>query len=221
MKIADFPKEGRPRERFLKLGAGVLSDAELLAIILRTGRKGENVVDMSNRIISEHGLDKMFDCSLKELQGIKGIGPGKAMQLLAISEINKRVSLAKNPINKITCAKDVFELFHQRLKDEKQENFIVLMLNTKNHVIQQEHLTKGILDASIIDQREVFKSAIRNSSAKIILIHNHPSGDPSPSEEDKDVTMRLIEAGELLGIKVLDHVIVGRDGWWSWKESLN
>ena len=218
MKILDIPKEGRPRERFLKLGPNALSDAELFAILLRTGSRGENVIDMSNRLISEYGLDKLLECSLKELQEIKGIGPAKAMQILTIAELQKRINLSKSSIKRISCAEDVFKLFHDRLKDEKQENFIVLLLNTKNYIIGEALITKGVLDASILDPREVFKPAIRNSAAKIVLIHNHPSGDPSPSQEDLDVTKKIIQSGETLCIKVLDHVIIGKEGWWSWVE---
>ena len=131
MKILDIPKENRPRERFLKYGAGGLSDAELFAIILRTGTRGkknekgelmpgENVIDMSNRLISEYGLDKLLECSLIELQKIKGIGPSKAMQILAMAELQKRINQSKIPLKKISCAKDVFDLFYERLKDEKR-----------------------------------------------------------------------------------------------------
>jgi DNA repair protein RadC len=218
MKIKDFPKESRPRERFLKFGASALSDAELFAIILRTGTKNENVIDMSNRLIKEYSLNNLFECSLAELQKIKGIGPSKAMQLLAISELTKRKNLAKSPIKKISCAKDVFNLYHERLKDEKQEHFIVLMLNTKNSIIAEETVFKGTLDASIVHPREVFKSAIRNSASKIILVHNHPSGDPAPSQEDLEIIEKLIKTGDELGIKVLDSIIVGKDEWWNWLE---
>jgi len=218
MKILDFPKEGRPRERFLKLGPEALSDAELFAILLRTGIRGENVIDMSNRLINEYGLDKLFECSLKELQSIKGIGPSKAMQILTIAEIQKRINQSKHPIKKITCAEDVFNYFHERLKDKKEEHFYVLMLDTKNNIIGEQLISKGILDASIIHPREVFKPAIKNSASKIILVHNHPSGDPSPSGEDLEITEKLTEVGESMGISVLDSVILGEGKWWSWKE---
>jgi DNA repair protein RadC len=217
MKIKDIPKDNRPRERFLRHGPEALSDAELFAIILRTGSKNENVIDMSNRLIAEYSLSNLFQCSLAELQKIRGIGPSKAMQLLAISELNKRISLAKNPIKKITCAKDVFDIYHARLRDEKQEHFIVLMLNTKNHIIGESTATKGLLDSSIIDPREVFKMPLKNSSSKIILIHNHPSGDPEPSQEDLEITQKLIDSGKLLSIQVLDHVIIAKDDYWAWK----
>ena len=218
MKIKDLPDSSKPRERFLKYGPEVLSDAELFAILLRTGSKGENAIDMSNRLIAEYGLDKLFECSLKELQEIKGIGPSKAMQILTIAELQKRVNQSKNPVKKISCAKDVFDLFHERLKDKKEEHFYVLLLDTKNNIIGEQLISKGILDASIIHPREVFKPAIKNSASKIILVHNHPSGDPSPSQADLDITEKLMKAGEEIGIKVLDSVILGRDKWWGWKE---
>ena len=220
MKIKDLPEQNRPRERFLKHGPETLSDAELFAIFLRTGTIEENVVDMSNRLIAEYGLDKLFDCSLKELQKIKGIGPTKAMQIITMSELGKRVNQLKNSNNskKISNAEDVFNYFHERLKDKKEEHFYILMLNTQNNIIGEQLISKGILDASIIHPREVFKPAIRNSASKIILVHNHPSGDPTPSAEDKEITERLMKAGEELGIRIVDGVIVGGDGWWSLKE---
>ncbi len=219
MKIKDLPDSSKPRERFLKHGPEALSDAELFAIILRTGLVGENVMEMANRLISKFGLVNLFDCSLKELQEIKGIGPSKAMQLLAIAELGKRYDQEKNSIKKITCAEDVFKLFHKRLKDKKQEHFYVLMLSTKNHIIGEQLISKGILDASILHAREVFKLAIKNGTSRIILVHNHPSGDPTPSKEDLEITEKLMKVGEELGIKVLDHVIIGREEFWSWKEN--
>jgi DNA repair protein RadC len=229
MKILDMPEQNRPRERFLKQGPQALSDSELLAILLRTGTRGkknekgelmpgENVIDMSNRLISEYGLDKLLECSLVELQKIKGIGPSKAMQILTIAELQKRINQSKTPLKKITCAKDVYDYFNEELKDKKQENFYILMLDNKNKIINHESISKGILDSAIIHPREVFRPAIKNSSARIILVHNHPSGNPSPSAEDLEITKRLVDAGETVDIKVLDHVIVGENEWWSWGE---
>ncbi len=218
MRIKDMPDNNRPRERFLKHGPESLSDAELFAIILRTGTIQENVIDMSNRLIAEYGLDKLFDCSLKELQKIKGIGPSKAMQILSMAELGKRYNQSKKPITKIKNAEDVFNYFHERLKDKKEENFYVLMLNTQNIIIGEELISKGILDASIIHPREIFRPAIKNAASKIILVHNHPSGDPNPSAEDEEITKRLKEAGDGLGINIVDSVIVGGGRWWSWKE---
>ena len=222
MKIKDLPEQNRPRERFLKHGPETLSDAELFAIILRTGTLDENVIDMSNRLIAEYGLDKLFECSLKELQKIKGIGPSKGMQILAMAELGKRYNQLKQSnnknIKKISCAEDVFNYFHERLKDKKQEEFWILMLNTQNYIIGEHMVSKGILDASIVHPREVFRHAIKNSASKIILIHNHPSGNPNPSEEDKEITKKMMKAGEGLGIKVVDSVIIGRSNYWSWND---
>ena len=220
MKIKDLPDSSKPRERFLKHGPEALSDAELFAIILRTGLVGENVMEMSNHLISKFGLlTKLFDSSLSELQEIKGIGENKAMQILAIAELGKRYDQEKNKVKKITCAEDVFKLFHRKLRDKKQEHFYVLMLDTKNNIIAEKEISKGILDASILHPREVFNPAIKNSASRIILVHNHPSGDPTPSEEDLEITRKMIEVGEELGINVLDHIIIGGEKWWSWKEN--
>src|SRR3989339_20206 len=218
MKIFDIPEENRPRERLLKRGVEALSDSELLAIILRTGTKGESVIDMSNRLISEYGLENLYQCTLKEIQKIKGMGEAKAMQILAISELNKRQSLAKKAIRKITCAKDVFDLYHERLKDKKQEHFIVLMLDTKNNIILEETIFIGTLDATLVHPREIFKPAIKNSASKIILVHNHPGGDPNPSNDDINTFEKLIQASQLLNLSLIDQVIIGRDSYWSLKE---
>ena len=202
----------------MKYGAEALSDAELFAIILRTGTKEENVVEVANKLISEYGLDKLFECSLKELRKIKGIGNTKAIELLTIAEIQKRINNSKNPVKKISRAEDVFNYFYEKLKDEKQENFYVLILNSQNNIIKEQLISKGVLDAAILHPREVFKPAIKNSASKIILVHNHPSGNPEPSSEDLDVTKQLIDAGKLIDIKILDHVIIGEGKWWSWVE---
>jgi len=220
-----MPIGDRPRERFLKQGPQALSDSELIAILLRTGtrgkkgEKGENVIEMSNRLINEYGLNKILECSLTELQKINGIGPSKAMQLLTIVELQKRINQAKTPINKITQASDVFNLFHERLKNEKQEHFYIIMLNTKNYIIGEHLISKGVLDAAIIEPREVFRPAIKNAASRIIILHNHPSGDPTPSSEDIEVTKRLIDAGKTLNIQLLDHVIIGNGKWWNYQDN--
>ena len=219
MRIKDISKENRPRERFQKFGASVLSDAELLAIILQKGNKEENVIDMSNRLISKHGLNKLSDLSLSEIQEIKGIGPAKAMQIKALFEFNKRHNLAKIDNSIIKCAKDVFDYVSKRLPSKDKEHFIILHLDSRNRIIKDEVISIGTLNVSIIHPREVFKSAIKESTNAIILVHNHPSGEPSPSHEDNKITKRLLEAGELLNIKVLDHVILGNESYWSFKEN--
>ena len=222
MKIKDLPEQNRPRERFLKHGPETLSDAELFAIFLRTGTVGENVTDMSNRLIAEYGLDKLFECSLKELQKIKGIGPSKAMQILAMSELGKRYNQIKKYNNenqkKMTCAEDVFNYFHERLKDKKQEEFWILMLNNMNYIQEERLVSKGTLDKTLIHPREIFRYAIKNAVSKIILVHNHPDGDSTPSRNDLEITEELVKAGNLMGIKVVDHIIIGNGEKWSWKE---
>lgn len=205
-----MPYSSRPRERFLDSGPSALSNAELFAIILQRGAWGESVLDMSNKLIAKYGIENLFDCSLIELQKIRGVGEAKSMQILAMAELGKRYSEAKRPITKINCAKDVFEYFYEKLKDEKQESFYVLLLRTDNSIIKSHLVTKGVLDAAILHPREVFKPAIKNSASKIIIVHNHPSGNPKPSEEDLDVTKKLMESGKMVDIKILDHVIVGR-----------
>lgn len=218
MRIKDISKENRPRERLEKNGVHVLSDAELLAIIFKTGNKEENAIVMSDILITKYGLGKLNELSLKELQEIKGIGPAKSMQIKALFEFNKRHSLAKRDGEPIKSARDVFEYASQRLITNQQEKFMILLLDSKNRIVKDEVISMGTLNASIIHPREVFKSAIRESANSIILVHNHPSGDPEPSIEDEQITEKLFEAGELLNIKVLDHVIVGKDKFWSFKE---
>lgn len=218
MKIKDIIKESRPRERLERFGPEALSDAELLAIILRSGTKNENVIDLSNRLISKYGLDKLFSCELIELCKIKGIKMGKATQIISIKELSKRIDSINNKREKITKAQDVFDIFKSKLKDEKKEHFFIVLIDTKNKIIKTEKVSTGILDASIVHPREVFKPAIKNSASRIILIHNHPSGDPSPSEEDLEITRKLSDVGELIGIEVLDHVIIGEQTYWSWVE---
>ena len=218
MRIKDIVLSGRPRERLTCLGAPALSDAELFAIILKTGNRNENVIDMSNRLISKYGLEKLALCSVGELQKINGIGPAKACQILSLFELGKRHASIKRDGIPIKTAKDVFDYVSPKLNGLDKEKFIVLHLDTKNNITKKEVVSVGILNASIIHPREIFKSAIKESSNSIILVHNHPSGDPAPSSEDRDVTKQLCSAGELLSISVLDHVIVGANGYYSFKE---
>lgn len=217
MRIKDMVKENRPRERFVSYGANSLSDAELLAIILRTGTKNENVIDLSNRLIKEYPLEKLFSSSIEELTKIKGIGRDKAIQILTVSEIQKRNYSEKKPA-KITSAKDVYNLLKNKLKNEKKEHFYIVLLDTKNKIIKTKEISIGILDASIIHPREIFSEAIKALASRIILVHNHPSGDPTPSNEDIEITKKLIDVGELVGIEILDHVIIGNERYYSYEE---
>ncbi len=215
MKVKEMLVSARPREKLQEKGEYSLTDSELLALILRTGNPGQNVIEVATNLIKQYGLDKLNECSLEELQEIKGIGLAKACQIQALFEFNKRHNMAKQPLTKISSAEDVYNYMKEKLKDKKQEHFIVLMLDNKNKLIKEELITKGILDSSIIHPREVFRPAIKNSAKKIILVHNHPSGNPQPSEEDIEVTKRLRDAADTLGVKLLDHVIVGGEGFWS------
>jgi DNA repair protein RadC len=212
MKIKEFSKDERPRERMLSFGAESLSNAELLAIILRVGSKNENVIEMSQKILSKYPVEKLSDPSIKELCNIKGIGEAKALQIKAIFELNKR-SVCKK-IVKISSPKNVFEYF-SFIFNKKQENFYILCLDSKNQIISHKLIAIGTLDSVIIHPREVFKEAIKESAQNIILVHNHPSGDPTPSLADKEITKKLETASQTIGIGLLDHIIIGKDKWFS------
>ena len=218
--LRDVPMEERPRERMMKYGAHALSNAELLAILLRTGTYSENAVGLAMKLLKEiGGLRQLVDRSTEELMSIKGIGPAKALQLQAGIELGRRIARsAMEDRVVIRHPRDVAELLAEELRYLKKEHFVCLFLNTKNHVIGRETLSIGSLNASIVHPREVFLAAIKRSSASLICVHNHPSGDPSPSPEDIEITRRLSEAGEIIGIEVLDHVIIGDRDYVSLKE---
>lgn len=218
MKITDLAPENRPRERLQKEGSQALSPAELLAIILKSGTKKENVLEISNRLISKYGLQNLSSCSLQQLQQQYGIGPARASQIVALFELYTRVNYNQYK-KKINCAKDVAELYLPKTKALQKENFIAIYLDAKNNIITNETVTVGILNSSLIHPREVFHGAIRHLANSIIVFHNHPSGDPEPSSQDLHITKILEKAGKLLGIPLLDHVILGKDSWWSWAET--
>ncbi|MGB7512435.1 MAG: DNA repair protein RadC [Pelodictyon phaeoclathratiforme] len=219
MRIHDFDPENRPRERLLRSGAASLSPAELLAIILRTGTKNLNIVDTCNELIARYSLEKLANITLEELKEVKGIGDAKAMQIVAIFELNKRLHYSRNLNKKIQAARDVFEYMAGRVPDETKEHLFVLHLNTKNQIIKTELVSVGTLNAALIHPREVFKSAIKESSHAIILVHNHPSGDVEPSNADKQVTDLLKQASTVIQIDLLDHIIIGKTGCFSFRES--
>ncbi|MBP2000403.1 DNA repair protein RadC [Paenibacillus shirakamiensis] len=219
--LRDIPHEDRPRERMLQYGAGALSHAELLAILLRTGTHQESALHVAQRILNQvGGLRNLVDVTVDELMQIKGIGAAKAVQLKAGMELGIRMAASRNPsdLKTIRAPRDAADLVFEQLRYLKKEHFICLFLNTKNHVIAQETLSIGSLNASIVHPREVFRAAIKCSSASIVCAHNHPSGDPSPSPEDIQITRRLYEAGQIVGIDVLDHIIIGDGEFVSLKE---
>lgn len=219
MRILDIPKEDRPRERLLSFGASSLSNAELLALILGNGTKNMNVIDLSNSLLSEFGLEGFSSCSLNELKKIKGVGPAKASQILALVEFNKRFSRSSTPKTRFSDAKEVFKFLSPKMCDLDKEHFFVLLLDSKNRLIHDCAVSVGILNSVLVHPREVFKVAIKESANSIIIAHNHPSGDPTPSEEDLKITEQLFNAGKTLNIPLLDHVIIGKEGYWSWNES--
>ncbi|NMO95307.1 RadC family protein [Paenibacillus lemnae] len=218
--LRDIPHDERPRERMMSYGASALSHAELLAIILRTGTRQESAVHVAQRILKQAGsIRQLSDLSISELTQIKGIGTAKAVQLKAGIELGRRMAGARHgePVV-IRSPHDAAELLSEQLRYLQKEHFVCLFLNTKNHVIAQETLSMGSLNAAIVHPREVFRAAIKCSSASLICAHNHPSGDPTPSPEDISLTNRLVEAGSIIGIDVLDHVIIGDGQFVSLKE---
>ena len=209
LKIKEIALEQRPRERLKFKGTDSLSDAELLAIILQNGSHGENVIDLSNRMISTFGLDKLNSLSLNELTKIKGIGLAKASKIISAFELSKRVNSGRICEKVVKNPSDIAKYYMEKLKDLKKEHFIAVFLDSKNKIIKDEVISIGTLNSSLVHPREVFKEAIKNSANSIILLHNHPSGSVEPSDEDYRVNKVLIETGNLVGIKVLDHLIVG------------
>lgn len=219
MKISQISPENRPLERLNKLGASALSDAELLAIILRTGTKNKNVIDLSNELLSKFNLSKLSEYSTRELSQISGIGKTKSSQIQALMELSRRITQAKTNTTKITDAKSVYDYMQPKIGHLKQEVFAVILLDSKNNIIKDEIIAKGTLNSTLIHPREVFKLAIKESANSIILVHNHPSGDPTPSEQDIAITKKLNEATNYTGIELEDHIIIGKNRWWSWDES--
>ena len=218
--MREVPHEERPRERMMRYGAEALSHAELLAILLRTGTQRQSAVHLAGAILKQCGnLRNLMDMSMEEMTAIRGIGPAKALQLQAGIELGRRIARSRLG-DAVTVRKpeDAADYVMDELRYLKKEHFVCLFLNTKNHIIAQETLSIGTLNASLVHPREVFRAAIKCSSASIICVHNHPSGDPAPSPEDIALTRRLAEAGRLVGIEILDHLIIGDGRFVSLKE---
>jgi DNA repair protein RadC len=210
--IKNLPIEERPREKLKKLGPEKLSNTELLTVLLGSGTKDQSVITIAERIITydEGGIDYLAECTLEELSGIKGLGSAKSSVLVAAVELGKRIATKPkgNRVN-VMCSQDLADIFMADMRYLKNECFKVLLLNTKNEVIAVRSVSMGIINSSVVDPREVFRPAIRRGAAAVVLAHNHPSGNPEPSSADIEVTVRLAEAGKLLGIKVLDHIVIG------------
>ena len=218
--IKDLPAEMRPREKMQTQGPEALSNGELLAILIRVGNRSESALDLANRLLAQAGGLRFFvETSIEELSKIKGIGLAKASQIKAAVELGRRIALDPGEMRPvIRSPEDVASLLMEKMRFLDREHFQVMTLNTKNQVLGIKTAFIGSLNSSIVHPREIFKEAIKRSAAALILVHNHPSGDPSPSPEDLDVTRRLQEAGRLLGIEILDHVIIGDRKFYSLKQ---
>jgi len=222
--IKDWPEDERPREKLFKRGAAALSDAELLALVLRTGdaAAGKSAIDLGRELLErfDGNLRELAQAELNELQQIKGLGLAKAASIKAAFTLGSRFQARRlETLERFTSPAQVFDFFHHELRDSRRELFLALLLDGKNRISRKVQVSEGSLNQSIVHPREVFAPAVRESAAAVIFIHNHPSGDPAPSREDREVTRRLKEAGEILGIKVLDHIIIGDGAYFSFVES--
>ncbi|MBW2307544.1 MAG: DNA repair protein RadC [Deltaproteobacteria bacterium] len=220
--IREWPEEERPREKLVTRGAGALSNAELVAILLRTGNAStcESALDQARRLLSRFGnIRRLCSARVSEICQVKGIGMAKAVQVLSAGEIGRRMMSDKIESGQtIQCAAEVFQYFRGTLARSKKEIFAVILLDTRGRVIRHEKIAEGSLDAAVVHPREAFIPAVRESAASVIFVHNHPSGDPRPSDRDREITFRLQDAGRVLGINVLDHVILGEERYYSFME---
>lgn len=218
--IKELPETEKPREKMMTYGASQLSNQELLAILIRTGRENHSALDIAKDVLyyDKRGLVALSNITIEELISIKGIGPSKACQLMAGIELGKRVMASDHFKEKITCPNDVFEHLEVTVAHLKREKFFTLLLDTKNQIIAVEEISTGSLNASIVHPREVFHYAIKKNAKSMILAHNHPSGHVTPSKEDRQITERLVEAGKIIGIEVIDHIVLGKNSYYSFKE---
>lgn len=220
VKLKDVPKAERPRERLLQYGSTHLSNKELIALLLGSGTRNESVLDLANRVLMHfEGLKLLKEATIEELTAIKGIGPARGVILLAALELGERLNKYK-PTERyvVRSPEDGADYVMEEMRTLDQEHFIALFLNTKNQIIHSQTIFIGTLNSSVVHPREIFREAVRRSSASIIVAHNHPSGDPTPSPEDINVTKRLVKAGKIMGIEVLDHLVIGDGKFTSLKE---
>ncbi len=221
--VKEWPEDERPRERLLKYGAEGLSDAQLLAILIRNGREGRSAVDLGIELLEKFGgLGGIAQAGVNEIcgqNGVKGIGPAKIAEIKAAIEVGRRHQKPSLAGATFCSSGDVVSYYQPRMRDLKKEVFRCALLDTKNKILREEIVSIGSLTASLVHPRDTFKVAIRESAAAVIFIHNHPSGDTKPSQEDILLTRRLVQAGEVLGIQVLDHIIVGDGGHFSFRDN--
>jgi DNA repair protein RadC len=210
----------RPRERLEALGPEALSDAELVALLLRTGARGASALALAAELLVQHGgLQGLARVAARELRATAGVGPAKSAALAAAIEVGRRLAARRLRAGlAIRGPADVYRHFHPALRHVPHERFLVVLLDGRHRVLRQELVSQGTLTASLVHPREVFRPALREAAAALILVHNHPSGDPTPSREDREVTARLRQAGEILGVPVLDHVVVAERGYCSLRE---
>ena len=220
--IKEIPVDDRPREKMASKGATALTDAELVAILLRTGTAEKSALDIASELTTDGGLYKRLASitRLNELMNIKGLGQAKAATVLAALEIGRRIASAK-PVDKIhlSCPQDVAEFLMPRLRYAVKEQFIVILLNGKNKVVGTEVISEGSLSSSVVHPREVYASALLHHAAAIMVAHNHPSGDPKPSDEDREITSLLAQSGKVLGIPLVDHIVIGDGTYYSFLEN--
>lgn len=219
-KIPDWPKEERPREKLMQHGAAALSEAELLAIMIRTGAGAITAVDLAKTLLKEfRSLNGLASRSFQELRRYKGLGDVKSITLVAAFELGRRAAVAGG-VEKflITSPEDVAKRFQSTHRDLHYEVFKILLLDSANHFLRDVTITKGILNSSLIHPREVFREAIMEPAASVILLHNHPSGNAEPSSEDIQITRQIVEAGKIIGIPVHDHIIIAGDKFTSFAE---
>ncbi len=218
--VKQWPEDERPRERLIAYGAAALSDAQLLAIIIKNGKAGRSALDLGmDLLIRFQDLAGIAKAGISEICEVPGIGKAKAAEIKAAIEIGRRYQRPSLSGASLCSSNDVAEYYRPRLRDLKKEVFKCVLLDTKNRVIRDDEVSAGSLQASIVHPRETFKAAIRESAAAVIFIHNHPSGDTRPSQEDILLTKRLVHAGEVLGIQVLDHIIVGDSLHFSFRDN--
>lgn len=219
--MKELPPADRPREKMINNGAAVLTDSELLAILIGSGTKEKSALDIARDLTAEGGMLRNLATAreVKELAKMKGLGLAKAATIIAALELGRRVAFAEpQSRDSITSPEDGVALLMPRLRYETKEHFLVVLLNSKNKVLQIEQISEGSLNSSVVHPREVFMPAVLHHAAAILAAHNHPSGDPTPSKEDKDLTKTLAEAGKYMGIPVLDHIIIGDASYFSFKE---
>lgn len=218
--VKNWPEDERPRERLLAFGPTALSDAQLLAIIIRNGKSGRTALDLGRELLERFaGLAGIGQAGIREICEVEGIGPAKAAEIKAAIEIGRRYQRPSLAGASFCSSQDVVEYYRPRMKDLKKEVFRCALLDTKNRIIRDDEVSVGSLSASIVHPRDTFKSAIRESAAAVIFVHNHPSGDTKPSQEDILLTRRLVQAGDVLGIQVLDHIIVGDGTHFSFRDN--